>query len=270
MSDSLSKKERRDLAKQARMEAERRARRAAVRRRILSTLVMIGIAAGIAGLFLWQSQKKNQLVSSIDRLAGELGCGEVQTFDAAGGEAQHVPEGEITYERMPPEAGDHRPAWANTGVFREPIETELTTHNLEHGQVLIHYKGTVSDAIRTQFEDVARSNPQWVIVSPYDEFNQGQVVSMTSWEVRLDCPKTRPPDADKWGELARAFVAAHQNNAPESVPGQPNDAEDEGDGGSNEETSEEPSEEPSEDPSGEPSEELTEPTEDTSPDATES
>lgn len=260
MSDRPTKKDRRELAKQARIEAERRARRAAARRRITSTLVLLFIVAGIVGLFVFQSKRNADRANRLANLAQELGCGEVQTFDFVGtgqdGSAVHVPEGEVTYDRMPPEAGDHRPSWAKTGVHPEPLETEFSTHNLEHGAVLVQYKETVSEEVRTALNDAVLGNPQWSIAAPYDEFNQDQVLSMTAWEVRLDCPKTTAPQAAQFGELARLFIAAHLDNAPESVPGEvlsPEDAEDE------ELTSPTPSEDASDTPSESPSESPSEP-----------
>lgn len=225
MADRPSKKERRDLAKLARIEAEKRARRAAARRRLVTTLVVLGIIAGIVGLFVFQSQRNAERAQRLESLASELGCDGPTTFDyvggGEGGSAQHIPDGEVTYERMPPEAGDHRPSWAKTGVHEQPIETELSTHNLEHGAVLIQYAATVRPEVVTALNNVAFGDPQWAIAAPYEEFNQEQVLSLTSWEVRIDCPKTTVDQAAQFGELARLFLAAHKDSAPESVPGEP-------------------------------------------------
>ena len=220
MADRPSKKDRRDLAKLARIEAEKRARRAARRRRIISLFSTLAIGAIIVGLFMWQSKKNKEAVELVSSLAADLGCDGMTQFPKVGSE--HVPEGEIQYPRMPPESGDHRPVWANTGVFDEPIETELSTHNLEHGQVIFQYAESVRPEVVTALNDVALANPQWVIAAPYAEFSEGQVLSMTAWEHRIDCKSTKPADADKIGELARAFVDARRDKGPESVPGTPN------------------------------------------------
>jgi hypothetical protein len=221
VADRPSKKERRDLAKQARIEAERRSRRANARRRVVSFLSLLAVIGLIAGLFIWQSSKSKKVAQRVDELAQELNCEGMESFESVG--SNHVPEGEITYPRMPPESGDHRPSWANTGVFDTPLETELTTHNLEHGAVVIHYAETVSETVVSALRDVALTDPQWVILAPYTEFSDGQVLSMTAWQHRVDCSKTTPPDAAKYGEMARAFIDARKNKGPESVPGTPND-----------------------------------------------
>lgn len=186
---------------------------------------MIGL---IAGLFVWQNKKDQQRTDRLAELAQELGCGAVQTFDfegtGEGGSAVHIDQGEITYPRMPPEAGNHRSKWPPTGVYTEPLETEFSTHNLEHGNVLIQYKETVPEEVQTELNDVAIKEPFWVITAPYAEFDQNQVLSMTAWEVRLDCPKTTAAQAEQFGELAQAFVDAHKDQGPESVPGTPGGA----------------------------------------------
>jgi len=222
VADRPSKKDRRDLAKLARIEAEKRARRAARRRRVISLFSMLAIAAVIVGLFMWQSKKNKEAVELVSSLATELGCEGMTEFPKVG--AEHVPDGEIQYPRLPPESGDHRPSWANTGVFDTPIETELTTHNLEHGQVVLQYASSVRPEVVTALNDVALANPQWVIAAPYEEFADGQVLSMTAWQHRIDCDQTKAADAAKIGELARAFVDARRDKGPESVPGTPGDA----------------------------------------------
>jgi hypothetical protein len=220
VSDRPTKRERRDLAKVARIEAEKRARRAAARRRVrgLFTLLLIGVI--VVGLFLYQSKKNREKTDLVNSLATELGCGEMVSFPKVGEE--HVETGEVIYPRMPPESGNHRPSLAKTGVHDAPIETETTTHNLEHGAVMLQYAASVRPEVVTALNDVALGNPLWVISAPYAEFDEGTVLSMTAWEHRIDCPSTKAADAEKIGDLATAFVAARRDKAPESFPGEPN------------------------------------------------
>jgi len=224
VADRPTKKERRQLAKQAHAQASRRARRRRLRARIFRAVSLVLVVAGIVWFFQWQSKKNREQQELVSSLAAELGC-EYQHIPSGysgrdGNAAPHQNEGPITYARLPPEAGAHRDApVTDTGVYTEPLPVEHTTHNLEHGHVVLHYAETVSDPVVEQLNDAALATPGWVLVTPYANFSNEQVLSMTAWEHRLDCPKTRADQAEQFGELARAFIGAYRDQSYESLPG---------------------------------------------------
>lgn len=180
---------------------------------MVTLLVLGGLVAGVVGFIMYRSAQDEKVASALEELVDELGC-EMQIIDSntsSGNTANHV-DGPIDYPRLPPESGDHRSNWiVKSGIYTETLPVENTTHNLEHGQVLFHYAPTVSDAVVAELQQAVLVEPLWTFSIPYDDFNQGQVLSLTAWEVRVDCPKTRPDQAEKFGEMARAFVDVYRD-----------------------------------------------------------
>lgn len=141
------------------------------------------------------------------------------------GSAGHVEVcSELDYPRLPPSAGPHFSAWADFGVYEEPVEAGFLVHSLEHGAAALLYNcpeecPEVEEAfarIRADRVDpLCRLHPAGnrIIVAP---------------EPRLDVAIA----AVAWGHVylatcldeasLRDFVAAHYAEAPEDLcaPGQ--------------------------------------------------
>lgn len=133
---------------------------------------------------------------------------------------EHVPEGLIAYDRLPPDGGAHRPSWANTGIHDTPIEDGLQVHNLEHGHVGLQYAPGTDPALVAVLHEHARLQPSFVFVAPYEGFEAGAGLALTSWGHRVDCG-AGPTDPGALDALAQAFLEQHLDQAPESVPGEP-------------------------------------------------
>jgi hypothetical protein len=88
----------------------------------------------------------------------------------------------VQYPQNPPVGGDHSPAWANCGVYREVVPNELAVHSLEHGAVWIAYDPTISEADRDLVEALAEGQSH-VLVSPVEGLSP-QVVA-TAWSTQL-------------------------------------------------------------------------------------
>ena len=134
---------------------------------------------------------------------------------------EHVALAAIDYDRLPPDGGEHLPDWAKTGVHDSLIAPGLQTHNLEHGHIGLQYDASVDPSIVTVFESAAASQPTMIFVAPFEGFTGGAVVSLTAWGHRVDCGPSLV-GADELLPLVTAFVAEHIDQAPESVPGEPN------------------------------------------------
>ncbi|MGH2795925.1 MAG: DUF3105 domain-containing protein [Actinomycetota bacterium] len=126
--------------------------------------------------------------------------------------ANHIPEGQkATYNSTPPSSGNHYARPAQVGGYTAPIPNERQVHNLEHGHVMIQYRG-LSDAQIDQLEKVVLDDPQMVLLAPYPEMDPA--IAFTSWGKIQTC--------DAWTDtapaLARFFIQENRDNAPESVP----------------------------------------------------
>lgn len=154
----------------------------------------------------------------ISALAAAAGCSAPEAHPPTSQE--HVADGTIVYDRLPPDGGAHRPNWAQTGVHSAPIEAGEQTHNLEHGHIGLQYASSVDPALITELNAVVGMQPQMLFSAPFDGFTGGAVLSLTAWGHRVDCTAslTGPDDVRR---LVESFVAGHLDQAPESVPGEP-------------------------------------------------
>lgn len=122
---SLSKKERKKLAK------EQRKQQSILENRKSSFGKWVGI--GIVGLIIiigivW-------IGLTLKKESGKpLPGKEVTLLGRA-----HVVGTKVKYNSNPPTSGDHYATWAKSGVHDEPTEDEYLVHSLEHGYVIISY-----------------------------------------------------------------------------------------------------------------------------------
>lgn len=148
--------------------------------------------------------------------AEALGC----TYEDHDVEGGHTDDPE--YDRHPPEGGIHQPLWEYTGVHDDPIEDGLQAHNLEHGHVGLQYdEDEVSDETVELLEEIGEDEDEWIFVAPYEDFDDDNVLAVTAWGQRIDCPEGFTEDADALGELIEDFDDLFRDEAPESIAGQP-------------------------------------------------
>jgi hypothetical protein len=121
------------------------------------------------------------------------------------------------YSTIPPTSGRH---WSQRnpdapiacGIYDEEIRDEQTTHNLEHGVILISYNLTDPQMI-SELEDAAKALPsrnRWLVMRPYSLIPEGEI-AMTAWGW-LERFHTVEPEAMK------EFYEAHFGNGPEFIP----------------------------------------------------
>lgn len=117
----------------------------------------------------------------------------------------------IDYADTPPAGGPHHPCWTWFGVHDDPIEDERWVHDLEHGGVALLHACSGCDADVASLEAVATSSP-FGLALPYAEMATPYAAVSWGWRLTLGC----------WDEqVARSFLAEHENHAPESVLADP-------------------------------------------------
>jgi hypothetical protein len=101
--------------------------------------------------------------------------------------AEHIPTGQTgNYNSVPPTSGQHyqQPAApAPWGIKDVNLPNEVTTHNLEHGGIVIAYNNlttTEVDQLKTIVKNLMSSGFPKVILEPYPKLNDAKV-ALTAW-----------------------------------------------------------------------------------------
>jgi hypothetical protein len=198
-----AKRERREAARQARVESHRR-RVAAKRRRRMITgglLALALLAAGAAGGWFYLGGRED-----IEAETRAAGCSGIQTFADQGRTHINVGDPHVPYNSNPPTSGPHAQV-APWGFYDEPLAPEIIVHNLEHGGTVIHYNNLPDDQIRV-LEKIADDYPEAVLALPNNSIDKPIV--LTAW--------TRMQECDRVSEtVVRAFIESRCNKSPEPV-----------------------------------------------------
>ena len=155
----------------------------------------------------------------------DAGC-TLQSFPALANQPDHsdVPTlaAKPKWNSSPPTSGPHYVQTAVWGSYDEPVPLVQTTHNLEHGGVVIHYGPDVPeaevDALRTWYNET--DDPKGLVISPLA--TNGGKITLSAWTATggprdrgrgwLAGCKTFDQDAFS------AFIDAHRYKGPERVP----------------------------------------------------
>ena len=116
---------------------------------------------------------------------------------------------------LPPSSGSHWPAPAapvKAGIYDQQIPFEATTHDLEHGGIVIAYNG-LTPAEVTQLKqfvtDTMRTRYPKLLLEPYPDLRDAKVVAV-AWDWRLTLQTVDTTSLFK-------FISAHYDgsDAPE-------------------------------------------------------
>lgn len=130
----------------------------------------------------------------------------------------HVSAGTpVAYATLPPTSGNHWPQPAGpvkAGAYDQKFPFEATTHNLEHGGIVIVYNGLSADDTKALKDFVTRTvTTQYkkVLVEPYPDL-QGAKVTATAWDWRLNLQAFDAVALTK-------FIQAHYDGPDAPEPG---------------------------------------------------
>lgn len=199
-----SKKARRVASRQERVETQRRRARERKRKKILTIGLIAVLAIAVAFFGGKRALETKQLVG---RTAEKAGC--VLTHPKELPAAPHLTPGdpEPEYSSNPPSSGLHLPSTAPGGAADETIDKKMLVHNLEHGYVIIHYKGISEDEVG-EIQDLVDSYADGVISQPNPEIKNP--VAMVGWGALQTCKEVSIP-------VIKAFIKEHCNKGPEKL-----------------------------------------------------
>jgi hypothetical protein len=213
-----TKRERREEAKRRRLEELRKRQQKARMRKVYMTgggaVVVVGIILLIILLATGGGEPANAIA-----LARAAGCDAVQNPKALKGD--HIaPPATARYNSNPPASGAHYNAGVpngptTSGIHRAFVPYELSVHNLEHGQIVIHYKEELSQTLANELAAVVKADPRWVVLIPNP--NMPNTVAFTAWGHLQQCPNP----TDRIDDAAKDFIKRFKDKAPESIQGTP-------------------------------------------------
>ena len=140
--------------------------------------------------------------------------GEEQIANQGAAHIANPTDPHVPYNSNPPTSGVH---WgggtAPWGVLGQPIADEITTHNMEHGGVIIHYRQDLDQATVDQLTTLARqlqARNQCIVMLPRPTDKLDVPIAMTAWTYLL---KLQRFDAD----TITKFFQAHVGRGPEAI-----------------------------------------------------
>ena len=158
------------------------------------------------------------------------GC-TLQSFPAMANVSDHSDVPTLTtkpkWNSNPPTSGPHYVEWAIWGSYGpdEPVPLVKTTHNLEHGGVVIHYGPDVPEAevdkLRNWFNET--SDPNGLIIAPLA--TNADKITLSAWTAP-DAATGTNDRGNGWlatcktfeEDAVSAFLDAHRYQGPERVP----------------------------------------------------
>lgn len=141
--------------------------------------------------------------------AKQAGCGKIEELKNYG--RSHV-DTDVTYETNPPASGNHSPTPLDWGIYPTEQGTEHWVHNLEHGHIVIAYKG-ISQADVDELVKTVRRDDFHIVVLPR-KANKEKGVWYVAWRYRLFC---KHPSAPALQEM----VNEHRDQGPELYTNDP-------------------------------------------------
>ncbi len=142
----------------------------------------------------------------------DAGC-TVKTVPAQNARHIEKPLKNFKYNTFPPTSGPHYGIQAPFDFYTEPVEQFRIVHNLEHGGVVIMYKGVSDDEVRSLQSLVRQLNQSGfpkVLLEPYPNLTDAKI-AVTAWNWIL---KLQSYDSTSITKFVNAHYGA-KGEAPE-------------------------------------------------------
>lgn len=143
------------------------------------------------------------------RTTGPKGPDYSQAYPILG--RDHISDGTTytSYNSNPPTSGPHYANPAPARFYDKELPDEQLVHNLEHGNIWIAYRPSLSSEIIDDLKDFSGGN---VIVAPRSKNDTD--IAITAWG-RLDKFNFETSGIDR--QRIKDFISRYQNKGPESI-----------------------------------------------------
>jgi hypothetical protein len=103
-------------------------------------------------------------------------------------------DAKVEWNSNPPTSGPHFGQWALWGAYDRPVPLTMSTHNLEHGGIVLHYGPQVPEAEVEKLRQFYRDDPNAMLLSPLP--SAGNTIIASAWYY----DEGRADDDDYFGE----------------------------------------------------------------------
>jgi len=160
-----------------RLEAKRRRQRA-----LTWTAVVVVAALVLVGVIVWQGRGGQDRVSPQDLAAArqQAGSNGVTEYAEAGRDHIEANQQADNWNSSPPTSGDHLASPISAGVYDSEQDERAIVHNLEHGYVVIQYKGIPEDQVNQLREFVRDRSGSKLVLAPWSGLERDGV-ALTAW-----------------------------------------------------------------------------------------
>lgn len=151
--------------------------------------------------------------AKLDLAAVATASGEVVGTKMPDQGATHIPDGQrVSYNSTPPTSGPHWQTPAAWGAKDNQEPSERTTHNLEHGGIVIAYRPDLAAEDVNRLKSLVRGvsgTYRKIILEPYAQLSDAPI-AITAWDWMLKLPAYDETQIVK-------FIKAHyqSKDAPE-------------------------------------------------------
>jgi Protein of unknown function (DUF3105) len=167
----------------ARRLEEKRRRQRTILWSAVAVLTLLALIALIVFMGREEPQAENRPVTEQARTAGREAAGSegLQTFPVAGQDHIQPSEQADNWNSNPPTSGDHLTTPLPPGVYDSDQDMRALVHNLEHGYVVILYKGIPDDQVDQLRQFVEARNQSKLVLAPWSGL-QSNGVTLTAWQ----------------------------------------------------------------------------------------
>jgi hypothetical protein len=85
----------------------------------------------------------------------------------------------VKWNSNPPTSGPHYGQWALWGAYDRPVPLTMSTHNLEHGGIVMHYGPDVPAAEVEKLREFYRDDPNAMLLAPLP--TAGDQIIVSAW-----------------------------------------------------------------------------------------
>lgn len=90
-----------------------------------------------------------------------------------------TPDTKVKWNSNPPTSGPHYGQWALWGAYDRPVPLTMSTHNLEHGGIVMHYGPKVPAAEVDKLRAFYREDPNAMLLAPLP--TMGDKIVLSAW-----------------------------------------------------------------------------------------
>jgi hypothetical protein len=90
-----------------------------------------------------------------------------------------TPDSKVKWNSNPPTSGPHYGQWAVWNFYDSPVPLTMSTHNLEHGGIVIHYGPNVPQSEVSKLREFYNGDPNAMLVAPLP--TAGKKIYASAW-----------------------------------------------------------------------------------------